>query len=106
MRNARKLDGTILVAFLISLLFSRMLRMCSLSPPSAIAEAHPEVESCRSLSQRIALVIREALPFVQHEPIVLHDAHLHRRVERVPKAIPEREERVDASICGRKLGSV
>src|SRR5689334_10813491 len=86
-------------------------RKCPRSAVSAPAsnstsEAHPEIQSGRSLRQRIALIIRKPGSLMQREPVVLHDAQLHRRIESVTEAVSKGKKRIDVSPCWSELQSI
>ena len=70
------------------------------------SEAHSKIQSGRPLCQSVALIIRQTSSLMQCEPIILHDAQLHRRIESVTEPVPERKKRIDVPARGSQLRSI
>src|SRR5687768_759378 len=69
-----------------------------LSPPPAISESVPEVQSQGPLPQCVALLARQAFALVKCNSEILHDAQLHHGIERVSESVTEGNVRIDVSV--------
>jgi len=78
-----------------------------LSPRSRpVSEPVAEVQTNRSLRERVAVFARESCTLMKRQAEILNDADLSNWIERVSKSISEREIGIDVAVDRRQRGAV